>query len=231
MTLHNKVHTFFNSTSNYLHQSFGIRIRAEIIKELVGAPVSKRILDVGCGNGSVSNQFIQDNHITFLDLSENMIDLVKRGIDPTFTGNANFLVGSFADISIMDEYDFIFAIGLLAHVPSVPECLKRINSLLTQKGYAVIQFSDYDRWLTKYNIRKATRYGYPINQLSLQSMKGIITATGFEIVREIRFSFLLPGMGKLPESFLYHYTKLSWRNKTLSGLGTDVIWLLKRQEG
>lgn len=226
-----RVHSFFNTTNNYLHQSFGIRIRAEIVKELVGDPMGKKILDVGCGNGAISNQFIQESHITFLDLSENMINLVKEGIDPKFAGNANFLVGPFTDIPIKDTYDYIFAIGLLAHVPSVTECLNRINTLLLPGGYVIIQFSDYDRWLTRMNIRKATRYGYPINHLSLGSMKEMITASGFEIVKQVRFSFLLPGMGKLPDSFLYPFAKLFWRNKVLSRFGTDIIWLLKQQEG
>lgn len=224
-----RVHDFFNLTNNYLHQSFGIRIRAEIVKELLGVPVGRKILDVGCGNGVISSQFIQKNQVTFLDLAENMIDHVRQGIDPMFADNADFLIGSFAEMPIRDRYNYIFAIGLLAHVPSVSECLARINSILLPEGSAIIQFSDYDRWLTRLSIRKATRYGYPINQLPYDTMRDLITANGFIVIKEVRFSFLLPGMGRLPESFLYRYSKLFWKSKVLSGFGTDVIWLLKRR--
>lgn len=228
--MENKVHTFFNTTGNYLSQTFGIRIRAEIVKDLIGHPVGKKIMDVGCGNGAVSIQFIQTNQITFLDLSENMIKHVKDGIDPKFSVNAKYLVGSFTDLEITDSYHYIFAIGLLAHIPSVPEALKRINALLLPEGLVVVQFSDFDHWLTRLNIRKATRYGYPINQLSYKDMKNLVIDHGFEIVKEIRYSFLLPGMGKLPDSFLYYYSKIFWRNKLFSKLGTDIIWLLNRRK-
>jgi len=227
--VHNQVHTFFNLTENYLHLSFGIRVRSEIVKDLLGDPVGKKILDVGCGNGAISSQFISENHITFLDLSENMIGLVRQSIDPRFSSNADFMVGSFTEIPVRDSFDYVFAIGLLAHVPSVIECLKKINSLLASDGYAIVQFSDYDNWLTRVNIRKATSYGYPINRLSFGSMQHAVSASGFRIVKEIRFSFLLPGMGRLPEDFLYRYTRFSWKNKTMARLGTDVIWLLQRQ--
>ncbi|MBX2944882.1 MAG: class I SAM-dependent methyltransferase [Cyclobacteriaceae bacterium] len=224
------VHTFFNTTSNYLHQSFGIRIRAEIIRELIGHPVGKKIIDVGCGNGVISNQFLDKNHITFLDLSENMIKHVRDGIDSKFEGNAKYLVGSFTDLEIADVYDYIFAIGLLAHVPSVSACLSRMNSILFPEGSVIIQFSDFDQWLTRLNIRKATSYGYPINHLSYGVMTDLVAKHGFGIEKEIRFSFLLPGMGKLPDSFLYRYSRLVWRSKILSRMGTDIIWLLKKKK-
>src|SRR5690606_15523881 len=224
----NSVHTFFNTTSNYLHQSFGIRIRTEIIRELIGHPIDRSIIDVGCGNGTISSQFIHENQITFLDLSENMIRHVKDGIDPKFGCNAKYMVGSFTDLEITDVYDYIFAIGLLAHVPSVSACLSKMSSILNQGGAIIIQFSDYDHWLTRLNIRNAKNYGYPINHLSYVNMRNLIAAHGYEIIKEIRFSFLLPSMGKLPDSFLYRYAKLFWENKTLSRWGTDIIWLLKK---
>lgn len=224
----NSVHTFFNTTSNYLHQSFGIRIRAAIVKELIGSPNGKNIIDVGCGNGLISSQFIHSNAITFLDLSENMISQVKKEIDPAVATNAKYLVGSFTDVDIDDTYDYILAIGLLAHVPSVSSCLKRMNSILHQEGSVIIQFSDYNHWLTRLNIRSSRSYGYSINHLSYGNMENLITDHGFEIAKEVRFSFLLPGMGKLSDSFLYRYSKLFWKNRTMSRYGTDIIWQLKK---
>lgn len=226
----NRVHKFFNTTNNYLHQSFGIRIRSEIVRELVGEQLGMKMLDVGCGNGTISSQYLQHNQVAFLDLSENMIEHVKESIDPLFADNANFFIGAFTEVEIKEKFDFVLAIGLLAHVPSVSGCLSRINSMLAPRGKAIIQFSDYDKWLTRFNIKKASKYGYPINHLSYGSMKQLITTSGFEIIEEVRFSFLLPGMGKLPDSFLYRYSKVFWRNGLLSQLGTDIIWVLTRKE-
>jgi ubiquinone/menaquinone biosynthesis C-methylase UbiE len=222
------VHDFFNTTSNYLHKAFGIRIRAEIVKELVGHPSSKNIIDVGCGNGAISAQFINSNEITFLDLSENMIAHVKGALDPKYANNAKYMVGSFLDLEIKDRYNYIFAIGLMAHVPSVPACLSRMKTILHPEGSIIIQFSDYDHWLTRLNIRKAKSYGYTINHLPYSSMKKLVVDHGFKILKEVRFSFLLPGMGRLSDSFLYQYSKLFWKNKIMSKWGTDIIWLLSK---
>lgn len=222
------VHAFFNTTKNYLHQSFGIRIRAEIVNELIGNPIKSKILDVGCGNGGVSSQFIMVNEITFLDLSENMINLVKENLPREAHTHANFIVGPFPDVNINTNFDYILAIGLLAHVPSVSNCIGKLSDLLNPGGFVIIQFSDYNSWLTRLNIRQADHYGYPINKLSYQNLKEVVMGHGFKISKEIRFSFLLPGMGKLPDNLLYKYSKLIWKSTFLSRLGTDYIWLLTK---
>lgn len=226
----NKVHSFFNKTHNYLHQSFGIRVRAEITNDLIGHPSERSILDVGCGNGGISLRYLQQNRVTFLDLSENMIALVKQSIPIDRMQNASFNVGSFDDIELSPIYDYIFAIGLLAHIPSVQGALDRIYYLLKDNGRAVIQFSDSNHWLTQYNIRNSSHYGYKINELTHSSMMERIQQSGFRLERSIQFSFLLPGLGRLPDKLMYRYGRMFWKNKMLSSFGTDYMWLLQKSK-
>lgn len=223
-----EVHNFFNVTKNYLHKSFGVQIRAEIVRELIQSPQGARLLDLGCGNGEISTQFVESNHVTFVDLSENMIELVKTGIDARYQGNATYIVGSMFDLELAKEYDYIFAIGLLAHVPSVPDCIAQIFSMLKPGGTAIIQFSDFDHWLTRWNIRNSAHYGYGINKLTRQEMKAIVNVHNWELENEIRFSFMLPGMGRLPDPFLYRYSRFVRKSNFLSKLGTDYIWHLRK---
>lgn len=222
------VHAFFNTTENYLHQSFGVRVRADIVRKLIGNPVDKAFLDIGCGNGAISGQFLAGNHITFLDLSENMIELVKQRIPDALVKHATTRVGSFTEMTFTTHYDYVFAIGLLAHVPSVNQTLNRISAVLAPGGSAIIQFSNYDHWLTRYNISHSAHYGYAINKLTYGGMRDAIEAEGFQLVHEIRFSFLLPGMGRLPDSLLYAYASAIWKSRLLSGVGTDYMWVLKK---
>lgn len=224
-----RVQTFFNSTGNYLHQSFGIKVRAEIVSRMVGAVSGCRILDIGCGNGAISGQFVASNEVTFLDLSENMIDLARGGVDERFVQNAKFLTGSFMEIDLRGKFDHIFAIGLVAHLSSVPDALQRIASLVEDGGQIVLQFSNFNNWLTKLNVKRASRYGYPINRLRYQDMVNHIRSCGLVIEKQVQYSFLLPGMGSLPESFLYKYSKFTVDNPLMSPLGTDFIWLLHKR--
>lgn len=221
-----KVQEFFDATSNYLHVSYGIKVRSEIVADLIGAPTDTKILDVGCGNGVISRQFVRSNRVTFLDLASNMIDLARRGVDPEYRSNARFLVGSFLDVDLNETFDYLFAIGLLAHVPSAEEAIKRIHSLVTEKGCAIIQFSNFSNWLTKWQIMTSSSYGYEVNKLSYKAMKRMVEASGFRILKEVQFSLTLPGMGRLPDAFLYRYSRFVLKNRLTSRLGTDFIWLL-----
>lgn len=222
------VYSFFNKTHNYLHQSFGISVRSDIVKELIGKPMNKSFLDIGCGNGAISSQYLVENQITFLDLSENMIDLARQGVPLEWSSRASYRVGSFTELKLDHVYDYIFAIGVLAHVPSVKNTLKRMHELLQREGSAVIQFSDYRHWLTRHSIRNSSHYGYSVNRMEYEDMKSYVEGAGFSIDREVRFSFLLPGMGKLPQKILYRYASAIWKSRHLSNLGTDYMWLLRK---
>lgn len=224
-----KVQKFFDATNNYLHQSFGIRVRAEIVAELIGTPSDRKILDIGCGNGAISHQFVGGNHVTFLDLSPNMIELARQGVGGGHSENTSFVTGSFLDVELKNDFDYVFAIGLMAHVPSVNDSIKRIESLLKEHGRAVLQFSNYSNVLTKFNVLTSSRYNYDVNKLSYRTMRKAVELAGFEVLKEVQFSFLLPGMGHLPESFLYRYSKFVLQNKLASKLGTDFIWLLGKR--
>ncbi len=224
----NNVHSYFNATQNYLKNSFGIRIRAELVRDLVGNPEERRILDVGCGNGMVSKQFINRNTITFLDLSENMIALVKQGMSTDELAQSSFFVGSFSDFEVHEKYNIIIAMGLLAHVPDVSECVEWVSSALAPKGVALIQFSNYDHVLTKKSINNSKQYSYSINKIRYKDIKHIIETSGMKVKKEVQFSFLLPGMGRLPEWFLYRYSKFIAKSGFFSKWGTDFIFLCEK---
>ena len=94
------VHAYFNTTNNYLHRSFGVRIRAEMVKALIGAPVNKQLLDAGCGDGGVSLQFVAGNRVVFLDISENMLDLVRSKISESDKPDVEFVLGDLENVNL-----------------------------------------------------------------------------------------------------------------------------------
>ena len=73
------VKAFFNQPHRYLHKRFGLRLRAEITQELLGPLSAVRILDIGCGDGSISLPYLfSGNSLVLLDLSESMLQLARR---------------------------------------------------------------------------------------------------------------------------------------------------------
>lgn len=224
------VHDFFNRTENYLHKDFGVEIRAEILRDLIGAPAGKNILDAGCGNGSISMQFLERNEITFLDLSENMLELVRANTPPEYLTKTKRINSSLEDFHPDSKYDFVLGIGLISHVPDVKNTLAKMESLMANDGRIVIQFSNYNSWVNRLKIKLATRYQYRINKLRYEAFKVDVANAGLELVKEVQYSFLPPGMGMLPNRLLYHFTKLTYTNALLSKIGTDFIWVLKRKD-
>lgn len=223
------VHEFFNQPGNYLSHAYGIRIRREIVKSLVGDIKGSQILDVGCGNGMLSNQFLNSNLVTFLDLSVNMIELAKANVDKESISNAKFIVGKLENQEFNNRFDIIISVGLIAHVESIGGFLNDLKDNLSPSGRIVLQFSNNSHPLTKINNALSKRYGYLLNRISYSQLLDLTTQLGLEVIKVIQYSLMIPGLGKLPDRLLYKYSKYIWKTPLLSKLGTDFIWLLRKK--
>ncbi len=223
----NEVHAFFNVPDNYLHRKYGVRIRAELVRQLVGDLQRKEILDVGCGDGGVSLQFLANNRIVFCDIAEKMLDLVKEQIPQELRLSADFYHGSVDEFQLDKSFDDIFCIGVLAHVPSVERTISKLAKLLVPGGRLVLQFSDANHWLTRWSIRNAS-YEYQVNKVVYQDIADCCQKYGLKRSDEVRYHFLVPGMGKLPDRWLYSFQKMTISPSLLSKLGTDYIWVLHK---
>ena len=228
MNKHGKeVLRFFDKTDNYLHKTFGQKVRKKIVYELLGDLRNKKILDVGCGNGVISLEYAKKNNLTLIDISTNMLELAKANAQSKGIDNINYFRGSIEEFDSPEKYDAIIAIGLLSHVSSINDTIVKLKSLLKNNGNLLIQFSDYNSFITKINLFLSKRK-YRINRCTKEDMFGIINCLGYDLINEIQYSILLPGMGRLPDKILYYITMLTYQNSFLSNYGTEVIWNLKK---
>ncbi|MCX7638613.1 MAG: methyltransferase domain-containing protein [Cyclobacteriaceae bacterium] len=223
------VRSFFNCTENYLHRRYGIRLRAEIIRNLLGDVQNKRILDAGCGDGSLSLPFLFENQIVFCDLAENMLELVQEKIPVNKLSSVSFFRGSIEDYVPDDVFDIVLCVGVLAHVPSVNRTIESISAMIKPGGKLILQFSDMRNQLTRWQIKLA-KHGYRINQIYYDDLLKLCNEYGFKQKKEVRFNFLLPGMGRLPDDFLYKFQKRFMGCAILSPLCTDYLLLLEKVE-
>lgn len=147
------IYEFFNKTDNYLNKNFGVVIRTKIIKDILGFKSNKDILDVGCGDGSITLDYGKNNNLFLIDQSKNMLDLAKINADKKDIKNINYNNLKFEKfIPKKNKYDIIIALGLLAHVESIHITFTKLISCLKNDGMIILQYSDYDKILTKINL-------------------------------------------------------------------------------
>jgi len=218
---------YFNDPKKYLHKVFGTRIRAEIVREFLGDISGTKILDLGCGDGSITMQFVKDNNITFVDLSENMLLLAKDAAGPG-KANCRFIHSTVTELPFQHEFDIVVAIGLLAHLDSVEEAIGKIKKYVKKGGYIVLQFSDQSNPLTKLNIAISSRhYNRKITGMSYASVIDICKRNDLNVLKQIKYAFMLPGMGKLPDGLLYRIQRSTTKNKLFRFLYTDHMLMLQ----
>src|ERR1700690_2623109 len=111
------VQHFFDEPKNYLaRNSFDIRVRAETTEALLKGRRFATIMDVGCGDGSVSLPLLSaQSRLTLLDISPNMLSLAKSRVADDLTANVELINADFMATPFEDgSFDLIICIGVLA---------------------------------------------------------------------------------------------------------------------
>ena len=120
---------------------------SELILKEKGYNKGRRVLEIGCGRGSLSCYFSDAAYdCTLVDLSENVINVAKE----IFNKNelkANFMVGDANNLDIPDNsFDIIYSIGLLEHFEEIETPLKEQIRVLDNGGiwfgYIVPEYTD-----------------------------------------------------------------------------------------
>ena len=88
----------------------------DLFKRIINKEGKLKVLEVGCGRGSLSSYFAEDGHDCFLlDMSETVIGTAKE-IFKTNGHQGSFHVGDANSMTFEDDkFDVIVSIGLLEH--------------------------------------------------------------------------------------------------------------------
>jgi SAM-dependent methyltransferase len=179
----------------YLQRNPLIAIRAGLVADLLRDLQRKSVLDLGCGDGSLSAA-LRGNDITLVDFSEVMLEQARRNVPGARHVQADVLAWQPDRL-----YDAVLAVGLLAHVESVDRLLQKIAAALQPGGRCILQVTDAGHplgwFLVRYGrIRRSG--GYRTNDLSRRELIERAAAYGLRPVAARRYGLLLPGTGRLP---------------------------------
>ena len=225
-----KVKDYFNETDNYLKDNLEIDLRIRLIKKNIPAPQNNSIVDIGCGNGDLTLPFIKDNKITFVDLSDKMLQIVRSKIPAEYSGNAECLNIDLDKFSLAKKYDYVFMIGVLAHVSSLENTFSMLAGLLEKNGTLIIQFTNKRNFISYmmrliFQLKKKFGKGrdYKMNYTSLNDITKELKKNNLEYNNKSVYWSSLPGFSLLPKgirNFIY-YKFLN--SALLRSLGGEII--------
>ena len=107
-----------------------------------------RILDIGCGPGSISMGFaqrVQPGKVIGIDNAGAALTAARAGADQQNISNVSFQVGDAYDLSFSDDsFDVVHAHQVLQHLTDPVAALREMRRVCKPGGLVAIRDSDYD---------------------------------------------------------------------------------------
>ena len=232
-----KVKVFFNRPDYLENSSDRIVVRSLVVQNFLGGIENSEILDIGCGDGSLSLPMLNEsNRLTLVDISENMMERVKARVPPHLSKNVTLINDSYAAISDDEKFDIILCVGVIAHVPTVDDLFQKISTLLKPGGFLIIETTPnpfpLGKLLFPYYFFRELLAGkaakYQKNRLKVSDLLSRTQSMGLKHLRSVRYSFPLPSMSHWPQSLKLRYTLFTLNNSVLSRFGSEHILLFQR---
>jgi|SRR5208283_2838379 len=190
------VKSWFDKPEKYLsRRQFDIRIRTETVDHFTKHHTFDHVLDIGCGDGSLSLPVLpRSRRITLLDVSASMLDIARSRIPADRLQDVDLFNVNFMDSKLEPEsYDLILCVGVLAHVDSPADVITEIERIARPGAVVILEFTDgYHPWgLVDAIYRKTLKMFRPIpldvNRLKHRDLKSLCRRKGLRPVGLYRY--------------------------------------------
>jgi ubiquinone/menaquinone biosynthesis C-methylase UbiE len=234
-----QVREFFDRPAYLERGRFLIDVRAILVRDLIGPTAHARILDLGCGDGSISVPLLTlVNELTLVDLSPRMLELASARIPNRLRSRTQVVNAALTDFPPAGTYDLVLCIGVLAHVNNIDAAVAKIAQCLEPGGSAIVEFTPvpnpWRRLLFPYywirEIHRGTPMGYQTNKVPMPQILQTFKHHGLDLVRVKRHFFPLPTMAWWPQRWLYRYALSAAKSRLGSIIGTEHIMLFAKPD-
>lgn len=115
--------------------NFTYRLIVNFLNKYINNKKSFRILDVGCGAGTLAFYLASKGHkVKGIDISDTAIESCRQSAWYLGLKNVTFDSVAFPRKSLNGTYDFVLLTEVLEHLQNDRLAIRRINRLLTKKG-------------------------------------------------------------------------------------------------
>jgi ubiquinone/menaquinone biosynthesis C-methylase UbiE len=186
-------------------RGYHVRVRVETVRDFIEGSTFARILDVGCGDGSISLPWLRSkSYLTLLDMSDGMLARARARIPAGLSSRVNIVKSDFMSAKLEpNSYDLIICLGVMAYVEEVPRFLEKVATLLTPRGELILEWTDSRRLVG----RAVTLYHRIVSPVrppkvtlvphNSQEILGAIQRLGFRVSGSYRYCSPLPVVRKV----------------------------------
>lgn len=162
----------------------------EWMYQVIARHCNGQILEIGCGIGNISEFFIHaKSNITLIDINNSYLQTSRRkfGNCPTLH---DFIQFDFAEPNIeynypnlINQFDTIFALNVLEHIPNHKKALHNANKMLKPGGKLIILVPAFQCLFNQFDEKLDHQRRY-----SKTSLQSIINGSGFYVTQSQYFN-------------------------------------------
>ena len=234
----------FQKPELYLNSSaYNIRIRQETVQGFLKYESFTRILDIGCGDGSLSLPLLNSRRcLTLLDFSGGMLSVARSRIPHELIYHVEILKQDALSAKFCPHsFDVILCIGVLAHLDPPDALLEKISYWLKPGGSLILQHTEADHimtWITRGMERFRGLFRpekYERSEIRSSEVLGFLGLEGFALQATFRYSLPLLGTQRIAsQEILYRMIRFvfgaypctrmaSWGNECLYHLKSKTV--------
>ena len=133
-----------NKINNPMRYSLTTRFKDRHIMNMIKPLLNKKVLDIGCGIGYLSELVINHDGIAYgVDVESDAINYCKKNID------GQFEIGSAYKLPYDDNYfDYIILADVIEHIEHPSKVLDEIKRVAKNKAEVIISTPNLKGWLT-----------------------------------------------------------------------------------
>lgn len=233
------VRTVFENAPRYFKaRSLDVEIRRATVSAFAANLTYTNILDIGCGDGSISLPLLNGKtKLTLLDLSASMLQRAAMQMPGEEAPNVQLHHADFNSTSLAcSAYDLIICVGVMAHVSSAEGVLAKIRTAMAPGAHLILEFTDSRHPIGSLNRaigwvqERIAPARYQTNRLTYRTVAALLRQNDLEVCALYRYS-TVPGAERiLTQNVLARIVRGIYGrhpNNRFSQFGNEYLCLLR----